>query len=188
MQTSYTKIPGQSFQGMLSDSTGVRDIVSAAYAALAAGSAEFGLAMVNVAGHDNQAEPQSNSVTQAIKNRQVALPTDVIANQPLLGVGVSRFIAPGSAAEHAFTGEQGIADTHTVDVLRKGRIWVPTETAVDPTQPVYYRYSANGGNTKLGYWSKTSDVGHNSQVPNGAAVWVSTTTGAGLAELEINLP
>lgn len=184
-QTTYNKIPDQAFQGMLADAGGPKNVMSAAYKAGAKGSAEFGLAMSFVSGHDEGGEPQSMSVAQTYTSRQCQLPDDTNANQPFMGISVHKHVAPASVNENAFTGEQGIADTQTVDVLRSGRIWVYSETAVDPTAAVYYRYATNGGNTKKGAFSKTTDAG-NQILKN--AQWIGTTTGAGIAQLEIDMP
>lgn len=74
-----------------------------------------------------------------------------------------------------------------ISVIRKGRIWVYSEVAVDPTADVYLRYTANTGPTRIpGDFLKTADSSKAQQITN--ARWVSTTSAAGLAILEINIP
>lgn len=168
-QTSYTKVPNPSFQGMLADSAGAPDdILSRAFQKGAGAAAEFGVAMVEGTNEGSQC----------------ALPS--VTGGVFVGIAVHRFIAPGTAGTNALTGQQGIEDTQTVDCLSRGRIWVPVEEAVSPGDAVYFRYSANGGNTVLGYWRKSNDAGHTDQLTS--ARWLSTTLGAGLAVLEINVP
>lgn len=74
-----------------------------------------------------------------------------------------------------------------ISVLRKGRVWVYAEEAVDPTKAVYCRYTANTGPTRpVGNFLTTGDTSKAFAVAN--AKWVSTTAAAGLAILDLNLP
>lgn len=74
-----------------------------------------------------------------------------------------------------------------ISVLRKGRVWVYSEVAVDPTADVYLRHTANTGPTRSpGNFLTTADTNKADLVSN--AKWVSKTSAAGLAILEINLP
>lgn len=169
MQTTYQKIPDPSFQGMLADN-GLHDVASAAYEAKAAGSAPFGVGMV-----------------VGSSDAQCALPSG--ANDVFLGVAAHRFIAPGTVGSNAFTGEQGIEDTQTVDALRKGRIWVVVEDAVDPGDSVFVRHTANGaGKLQLGAFRGADNDGGKAIDVSAFCAWRSTTTGAGLAVLEVNAP
>jgi hypothetical protein len=74
----------------------------------------------------------------------------------------------------------------TASILRKGRIWVLVEQDVDPTLPVYVRYSASGGNTTLGKFRVDADSSHALQLA--PARWLTTTTAGSLALLEVNIP
>lgn len=49
--------------------------------------------------------------------------------------------------------------TEFASILRTGSVWVYSETATTPGQPVYYRYAANGPNTILGRFRSTDDAG-----------------------------
>jgi hypothetical protein len=74
-----------------------------------------------------------------------------------------------------------------ISVLRKGRVWVNSEVAVDPTKDVYLRHTANTGPTRSpGDFLVTADTNKADQIAN--AKWVSVTSGAGLAILEVNMP
>jgi len=74
-----------------------------------------------------------------------------------------------------------------ISVRRKGPIWVHSETAVDPTKPVYFRHTARVMPLCLpGDFLTTSDDGKADLVAR--AKWASVTLGAGLAILEINGP
>lgn len=83
----------------------------------------------------------------------------------------------------------GIA-LHEIDsefpVLKKGRIWVYSEQAVNPTLPVFLRHTVNAALIP-GDFRVDLDVANADDISSSAS-WVSTTTGAGLAMLEINLP
>lgn len=74
----------------------------------------------------------------------------------------------------------------SVSVLKKGRIWVWSEQAVGPGDPVYLRHTANGANVP-GQFRKDADTARADQITTGAR-WASITTGAGLALLEVNIP
>lgn len=74
---------------------------------------------------------------------------------------------------------------YAVPVLRRGRIYVNAEAAVDVGQPVYVRFVATGGE-QLGGLRAAPDA-NDCALLNGAR-WASKTTGAGLAVVELNLP
>lgn len=72
-----------------------------------------------------------------------------------------------------------------ISTLRKGRIWVFAEEAVDPTDAVFLRHTVNGGLIP-GDFRTDADTANADQITN--AKWVSVLTAAGLAILEINMP
>lgn len=98
------------------------------------------------------------------------------------GVSVAKNVATPNAT--------GIAqyDANTpITTLRKGRIWVLAEQAVNPSLPVYLRHTANAGTTAPGRFRADADTARADLVSN--ARWITTTTVADdLALLEINLP
>lgn len=83
-----------------------------------------------------------------------------------------------------------VSDGSTVDnaagkgcsVIRKGRIWVLTETAMTYGQNVFVRFTANGGNTQLGKVRNDVDTANAVAAPG----WVCKTTlaAAGFAIIE----
>lgn len=73
-----------------------------------------------------------------------------------------------------------------VPVLRKGRVWVYAEEAVDPTDPVFLRHTT--ATTELPGDFRT-DIDTDKAIDVSASCsWVNATTAAGLALLDINLP
>lgn len=85
------------------------------------------------------------------------------------------------------SGDAKYAVGEAISLVKKGRIWVYSEVAVDPTLPVYCRYTANTGPTRpVGNFLVSVDSSKAFLV-NGAR-WVSKTAAAGLAILELNLP
>lgn len=83
----------------------------------------------------------------------------------------------------------GIA-LHEIDsefpVIKKGRVWVYSEVAVTPLEPVFMRHTTT--TTELpGDFRNDADTARADDI-SAVAAWVSTTTGAGLALLEINIP
>lgn len=166
MQTTYTTVPNPSFRGMLAD-VGPNDVLSKSFKGLAGAAAPFGTPMVTVVGDVNQCR----------------LPA--AAADTLLGVAVHRNIAPGTAGSNAFTGEQGIEDTQTVDVLTKGRIWVKVEEAVTPEDDVYWRGVVNGLLIP-GNWGTSSDAGKCTLLAG--ARFLTSGAAGDLVILEINVP
>jgi len=71
-------------------------------------------------------------------------------------------------------------------VLKKGRIWVYSEVAIDPTDPVFLRHTVNAALVP-GDFRNDADTAKADDI-SAFASWVSKTTAAGLALLEINLP
>lgn len=79
--------------------------------------------------------------------------------------------------------------TYAVDyvmpVVRKGPVWVYAEGAVDPSKPVYVRFVATG-NEVLGAFRGSVDSTDCGELRS--ARWLDTTTTAGFARLDLNLP
>jgi len=70
--------------------------------------------------------------------------------------------------------------------LKRGRIWVNAEVAVNPTLPVFLRHTVNGGLIPGDF--RTDIDTANADDISAFASWVSVNAAAGLAELEINFP
>lgn len=111
---------------------------------------------------------------------EVALPS--ATGFVLTGVSVATQLAKPNAT--------GIAqyDAKTpIPVMKKGRIWVLAEQAVNPSSPVFCRYTVNGGTTAVGRFRADADTARADAVTD--ARWLTTTTAADqLALLEINIP
>jgi len=73
-----------------------------------------------------------------------------------------------------------------VNVLRKGKVWVNVEEAVTPASTVHFRFLDNGASKLRGMFRTDTDSGKATAITN--AKFRSTTTGAGMAILEINQP
>lgn len=74
------------------------------------------------------------------------------------------------------------AEDDTVSVLEEGAIYVQSETAVDPTKPVYVRLVISGDEVR-GYFRATTDANDLAQIVR--ARWIEKTTGAGVAGLRL---
>ena len=83
------------------------------------------------------------------------------------------------------TGEALYEAGQEITVLKKGRIWVYSEVAVNPSLDVFLRHTDNA-TLLAGDFRTDADTARGDQIAN--AKWVSTTTAAGLAMVEINLP
>lgn len=76
-------------------------------------------------------------------------------------------------------------DNDTVPVLRQGRAWVTSETAVNDGDPVFVRFVVSGDEV---YGALRATPDSNDCVRWTRARWRSKTSAAGLAIVELNLP
>lgn len=80
----------------------------------------------------------------------------------------------------------GVQVGDAMSLIKKGRVFVPAEDAVDPTKPVYLRLSVNGGGTAAGQFRGTSDTTHTVLLTK--AKWAGTKNPEGLCALDLNYP
>lgn len=108
--------------------------------------------------------------------------TDITDVTKFLGVTIFQEAMTGSWPTTATTGiyQQG----QLVSILKRGFIWVFAEVAVALTDTVYCRYTA-GSFSVIGRFTNTSDSSSAAAVPT--AKFATSTTGAGLVKLAINL-
>lgn len=83
------------------------------------------------------------------------------------------------------TGEALYETGEEISVLKKGRIWVYVETAVAVNDNVFLRHTVNAA-LLAGDFRTDADTARADQIAN--ARFVTATTAAGLAQIEINLP
>jgi hypothetical protein len=86
-------------------------------------------------------------------------------------------------ASRTLSGVLALPAGSVASIMRNGVIWVVCEKAVNEGDPVFVRHAANGGNTQLGAATDTDDSTFTSLLAN--ARFASTTTGAGLAQVEL---
>lgn len=173
IQTSYGYSYEKGVQGMPYDLTPASDVTADAAVAV-----EFGTGLVI----DSSRTPSNNRLAVKLPGSSA----DVFAG-----------IAVYDRAQQVNSGTSaGLGDLTTTEgtqypasepirLRRRGRIYVYSEQAISPSDPVFLRYTANGGNV-VGNFRKDADTSRALQISN--AAWVSTTTGAGIAVLELNLP
>ncbi len=118
-------------------------------------------------------------------DRQVQLPsgaTDITDKKKVRGVAVST---------HAIESELGgsavpsYKDKDAVSYMREGRIAVFVEEAVTPQSAVFVRHTSGGGGSEIGRFRTDADTASAAELAN--ARYVTSTTGAGVAILELNL-
>jgi hypothetical protein len=120
------------------------------------------------------------AVVQGTGDQDVILPA---ANKTsLVGIAVRSYIYEDV---NTADGVDGYEDKREIDVLIQGDIWVETEVAVAPGDAVFFRVAA-GTASIVGKFLKTADTDKAISIPQ--ARWLSSTTGAGIAKLQINLP
>lgn len=157
-QTSVSLRPLRGFAGMLSDTTMLKDVRSYVNAEVSA-ELPFGI-----------------MVKQGATDDACLLPTAITG---LLGIVVH---------SHAYEkdvelGDTGLKPTITVGVLGVGRVWVTVDEAVAPGNAVRVRITAAGGGQ--GTFRKTAGAGLTVDI-SAWARWRTSTTGAGIAELELD--
>jgi hypothetical protein len=109
------------------------------------------------------------------------------ASPVLAGIAMqSHALAGGGGASGVDVGLTGYKVGSTLGVARRGVIWVYTEEAVSPTDEVRVRHTANGAGKEVGQFLEDADSGKSLLITNGAH-WRSSTSGAGLAMLEIDM-
>jgi len=166
MQTSYSINQAAGLPGQIADSSLVKDIESYKNPA---GAVKFGYCVTRG--------------TNVGECRHPVLPAEVTDEKLVKGIVVA-----SHEIESVNDGEvPGYAAESVVPVMRKGRIWVISATAVtEGTSLVYVRVAANGGNTLVGGLTTTSDTSFTAVLPK--SKWKSSTSGAAeLAVLEIDL-
>lgn len=160
-QTSYVMEPGRAYAGMIADSAVVRDIVSR----LVETSGGFGAGLFLSKGTD--------------KRNQAILPVATGGiSAGLLGVSVFQTMRESTTPRYKLK--------DSVPVMRKGRIWVLIAANIDEDDDVFIEHSgADAGKIR-----PTANSGSATAVPNGAVkvIQAGTTTGDGIACVEVNLP
>lgn len=173
VQTTYSVTADKAFAGLLGDgSDGVRDILSRA--SEEASAHPFGVG-VTVTG-------ATDPVTQYL------LPA--ATGFTFLGV-----VAHTHALDNrALTLDNGVENGDTVDVVRKGRIWVPVEQTVTPfTSVPFLRHTANGPTDQPGFFRTDADTANaDSVAANCQFIDYFAVAGdhgqVGLALLDVHLP
>lgn len=116
---------------------------------------------------------------QKLATGLVGLPS--AAGQIFGGVAVQNTLGTDRATGLAvYEAEQEIT------LLKKGRIWVYSEQAVNPTLAVFWRHTTT--TTELPGDFRVDIAVANATDISAFAKWVSVTTAAGLAILEVNAP
>lgn len=170
-QTSYSiNIPAVSYPGQIADASYFRDVISALAVAAAV---PYGVCVVqdtaNGAGFDNLAAKvpsTTGSITTAGQAYGIVLADQGRAQDPSV-------VLPTYPINSA------------LPVLRSGRVWVNSETAVADGGGVFVRYAANGGLTQLGAIRADADTAHAAALPN--SVFRGAYAAAGYVVAEINL-
>lgn len=172
-QTSYAiNIPAVSYPGQFADN-GFKDVLSALAAAAAIGYGLLGVTdAANTGGFD------------ALAVKVPAASTDITGLTKPLGIVVAD---QARAQDPSVTSGPVYPQYAAVPLLRQGRIWVQSESAVVDGAPVYARWQTGDGGTvkgQLGGVLDTTTVG-NALLPG--AVWRGTYAAAGFAVVELNL-
>lgn len=161
MQTEYSINQAAGLPGQIADSAIVKDIITGINST---GKAYFGRVVTKGASTDEIVHPD--------------LAAEVTNEKLVRGIIVASHEIESVRDNDAPHYPQG----HACPIMRKGRVWVESETAVsEGTSDVYVRVAGN-----LGKFTSTSDTTNTAVLPK--AKWKSSTSGANqLAVVEIDL-
>lgn len=128
------------------------------------------------------------------------LAVDIATSTSLVqGLTVDTLVTEGARAGMVYTpiptplysdGRLGYPDRETVNVVSRGVVWVYTTAAIAMGDAVRFFNADHSGTVSgafLGRFTKTAVATKTIQITAGAR-WLSETSGAGLAMLEINVP
>lgn len=124
--------------------------------------------------------PFGAMVAQGSADNKAILPAD--ANAKFVGVVVH-------SHEYVPTlemGTTGLKPKVPMAVMIKGRIWVYTEETVALTDSVYVRHTAGAGGSQKGLFRKSADTA--TAVLVRGVRWISSRTGAGLVQVQVDMP
>jgi hypothetical protein len=141
----------------------------------------FGVGLVVVTGANSTSAPLTGS------KQRVAIPS--ATGGTFAGVSILEHKEPTGEEAYMTT----LVDPQTsqfranepLPILRRGYIYVYAEVAVNPTLPVFLRHTTNAALVP-GDFRTDADTSRADQISG--ARWAVTTTAAGLAVLELNLP
>jgi hypothetical protein len=173
IQTTYPFGYTPGLLGQPYDLTPYQDVTADAATAIG-----FGLGLV----FDSSRTPQNNRAS-------VKLPSasgDLFAGVAVLSRKQVTTGTPAGFGDLTTTEDAQYDIGDPIRLRTKGRLYVWSEQAVGPTDPVYLRFTANGAGTLAGYFRKDADTNKASLIAN--ARWVGTITAAGIIVLEINKP
>jgi len=170
-QTSYTiDIPAVSYPGQIADASKVLDVLSVLNVAAAI---PFGVFvskdLSNSGGFDKLA------------GKVPATGTDITTLGSLLGVA----LCEQTLAQDSSVAVPTWPIKSAMPVMRKGRVWVLSETDVTDGAQIYVRHTASGGNTQLGKVRKDADSATAALAPG--CVFRGTYASAGYVCVEIDL-
>jgi hypothetical protein len=167
-QTAYLNEPTVPGVGVLADN-GDNDVVSRYSAAVI----PFGRFLSYNAAEGKVKLPAAAGDLDAVDLEGVAVATQAIEDQPVNTLGVADADVPA------------YPNTMAINVLKRGRIWVYSEQAVTPLLAVFVRHTASGDD-KPGNFRVDIDTANAVDI-SAKARWVSVTTAAGMALLDLRL-
>lgn len=168
-QTSYTINHLQAYLGQLADSDPTHRIVTGLNKTGA--DIKYGLGVV----------VDTTAGRYTAMNQQDYFPAKVIAAiaDRILGVAVWD-------QAHNPANTTGVLDGDLFSIISRGRVYVWTEDAVDPTKDVYLRAIANGAGTAPGQFRGTADGVNTVQLAN--ARWAGKGGAGSIVALDLNVP
>ena len=152
--------------------------------------AAFGGKKVDGAPHYIQSRVNEHATAELPFGVMVAVGSSDEDNAALPLATVADVLAGVVVHSHAYNqdnelGDEGVKPDFMVGTMRAGVIWVAVEEAVSPGDSVYTRAVVSGAE-RAGDFRKSTDASDMIDC-SGFASWLSTTTGAGLAQLRFDI-
>lgn len=175
MQLTYNFNPAVAVAGMVAESRESNIVISK----IASGAVPVGLLCAPGTDGEIGMQPTSADPNSTNPGQVIALPNGLAADPMVDASFVGIPIYDSSRAP--YDTNNAYSDKDPVPVLRKGVIWVYSETAVTQYNPAYVRIAAGGGFVN-GSW-RDGAAGNFVKFPRGQ--WLTSRTTAGLAVLEV---
>lgn len=166
---------------MAATQTSVSDRMTAAFAGMLADSSY----VKNVRSYVNEEASAEIPFGVMVKQGTAANDAKACASGDTSPVFIGVTVHSHAYAKPTEVGDTGVKPNMTLGVLTRGCIWVPVEEAVTPASAVLVRIIATGSEV-AGAFRDTADASDCIDI-SGWARFVSTTTGAGFAQLEFDV-
>ncbi|PSO85606.1 MAG: hypothetical protein BRC41_08215 [Cyanobacteria bacterium QH_9_48_43] len=127
---------------------------------------------------DSRVIPYGRVVVRGSNDGEAVMPSS--ATETIFGVAIREDLY-----EESIDGDDGYEQKRRFPYMRRGVVYVVPEEAVTPADDVYYRHTANGGNTEIGRFRTDGDSSNATQITS--ASFLASASAGDIVPLELNL-